>query len=550
MREFAIFIFLLILSSLFLIPFMKKLLILSLVLVMSSCSLFNKKPQSFEDYYARNVTATIDSLDRTIDALGLLQSVQSRGVFDALVSIPVLLSGSIRTDYRVESTGRNASLELQNPTLQYEWLAGSGMLALDRLGLISHDGDLYLEYKNLRDIGFSTEEIRAVFGKFDGKWLSWTQADARNEVMTAEEKRALEMADNLQKMDMDKIKKYLLTYPIWKSTEDLGMSGALQMYRVELDREKVVGLIQAINQDLSGAPLTESELASLQSDIAKIQLSGTMWFHTDNTDESLLDLSLRDESGTAVANIVINSTPTNILFALSDPSGDSVVVRGTLTRGTPKTELNITLTQSGTEMGKLAGYIDMNGRKLRELSLDITAQGITATLKHTQKDDGAFDGRLLLPVGSLSWEGAIENKALTALKIQWASPMGNMNMNLVSSGTMVAGPLSVMIDTEEILRANIGLLARDDAFRLVVDIPQGTGSTEMIHGELGWTMDRASFAWDVEAPTSTTPLQELLTELEKVTPEEFEDDVPMDDVPFTEDELMMNELDTLEPQLQ
>ncbi len=99
---------------------MKKLLILSLVLVMSSCSLFNKKPQSFEDYYARNVTATIDSLDRTIDALGLLQSVQSRGVFDALVSIPVLLSGSIRTDYRVESTGRNASLELQNPTLQYE----------------------------------------------------------------------------------------------------------------------------------------------------------------------------------------------------------------------------------------------------------------------------------------------------------------------------------------------------------------------------------------------------------------------------------------------
>ncbi len=150
------------------------------------------------------------------------------------------------------------------------------MLALDRLGLISHDGDLYLEYKNLRDIGFSTEEIRAVFGKFDGKWLSWTQADARNEVMTAEEKRALEMADNLQKMDMDKIKKYLLTYPIWKSTEDLGMSGALQMYRVELDREKVVGLIQAINQDLSGAPLTESELASLQSDIAKIQLSGTM----------------------------------------------------------------------------------------------------------------------------------------------------------------------------------------------------------------------------------------------------------------------------------
>ncbi len=54
----------------------------------------------------------------------------------------------------------------------------------------------------------------------------------------------------------------------------------------------------------------------------------------------------------------------------------------------------------------------------------------------------------------------------------------------------------------------------------------------------------------MEAPTSTTPLQELLTELEKVTPEEFEDDVPMDDVPFTEDELMMNELDTLEPQLQ
>ena len=83
---------------------MKKFLVLPLIFVMSSCSLFNKTPQTFEDYYSRNVSSTIDSLDKTMNTLGFFKSIKTTGVFDALVSVPVLFSGSLSTDYTLEST--------------------------------------------------------------------------------------------------------------------------------------------------------------------------------------------------------------------------------------------------------------------------------------------------------------------------------------------------------------------------------------------------------------------------------------------------------------
>lgn len=86
-----------------------------MLLILSSCSLMgNKVPTTFEEYYARNVRASIDSTGKTLRSLGLFRSTETSGVFDALVSVPIILSGSLKTEYTVQSDGRNASLMAKN----------------------------------------------------------------------------------------------------------------------------------------------------------------------------------------------------------------------------------------------------------------------------------------------------------------------------------------------------------------------------------------------------------------------------------------------------
>lgn len=546
MREFANYGILLILCQLFLFIFMKKFLVLPLIFVMSSCSLFNKTPQTFEDYYSRNVSSTIDSLDKTMNTLGFFKSIKTTGVFDALVSVPVLFSGSLSTDYTLESTWRNASLALNKFGFQYDGLTGTGMIASDLVHLISHNGDLYMQYKNLKDFGISTDDIRAVFSRFDGKWLSWTQADARREVMTTEEQQALEIADSLQKMNLDKIKEYLVKYPVWKSTEDLGMSGGLQMYRVELDKDKIVALADTVNKDLTGSGFSEEDRSLLRSNLETLNIWGIIGFHPTNPDVSFLNISLKNTTDQSLSSILIESGEKNSHFVVTDTTNGNVTISGSLTHDVPKMDLIVTLTQSGSELGKVAGYIDTENKRFKEVSLDITAQWVTATFKHTQKEDGVFDGKLVLPVGSFTWNGAIADKTLSALQVQWVSPMGNIDMNLTSSGNMVSGPLSVKTDAEEIFHANIWLLARNDAFRFIIDIPNGAGTTDTMHGEVGLTMNHETFGGTIDSPSDAVPLQDMLTELDKLS----SDTVSPPQWINTTDSTIQNidEKDTLTPQ--
>lgn len=204
----------------------------------------------------------------------------------------------------------------------------------------------------------------------------------------------------------------------------------------------------------------------------------------------------------------------------------------------------LTARQAGTEVGKMTAYVDTQDGEFRELSLDLTAQGITVTLKHTQQEDGKFDGRLLLPVGSISWNGAVTDKKLTALKVLGASPMGAMDLDLTSSGEMVRGPFVLKVGDEEVMRAMVGLIAESERFRLALDIPQSTGSTDMMHGELGFTMKRSDFSGKISSPSGTKPLRDLFAELEKIAPEQFVEEPQMD---LDESQFMIDDMDSLEP---
>lgn len=523
---------------------MKKLLGIVILLMLSSCSLTgNKVPTTFEDYYTRNVRATIESTEKTLQSLGLFRSTETSGVFDALVSVPILLSGSLMTDYNIESDGRNASLTITDGKLQYDGLAGTGFLSFDRLGMISEAGNLHVLYDNLQDLGFSTPEMREVFAKFDGTWLSWTREEARASVTDPIELQIMDSMENITRINKSQIEKYLLDYPIWKSTEDMGMIWDLHVYKVELDRANVIELMGVMKQDFTGSGFTTQEQASLSEQLWLMSLTGTIGFHPSDKDILELRLSLMAGADTAVGTFAIIRDAKKYQIILTSIE-EALELNYTYTDGETRDDMTLLMSQSGIEMGKMTWYIDTKKGKLSELSLDMMVQWIWVTLKHTQQDDGKFDGRLLLPVGSISWNGTVIDKKLTALKILGASPVGAMDLDLTSSGEMVRGPFVLRVGEEEVMRAMVGIIAESERFRLSVDVPQGTGSTDMIHGEFWFTMKQSQFSGKINAPSWTKPLSELLTELERIAPEQFIEEPQMD---IDESQFMIDDMDSLEP---
>lgn len=98
---------------------MHKLLIISSLLLLGSCTLFTKSPATFTEYYNASVHASIASLEHRLETLGLARSSQVAGIFDAAVSVPVLLSGSTDFRYELQSHGRDLSLMTEEGRIEY-----------------------------------------------------------------------------------------------------------------------------------------------------------------------------------------------------------------------------------------------------------------------------------------------------------------------------------------------------------------------------------------------------------------------------------------------
>ena len=99
-----------------------------------------------------------------------------------------------------------------------------------------------------------------------------------------------------------------------------------------------------------------------------------MGFHPTNPDISFLDISLQNTTDQSSSKILVESGEKNSHFVVSDSANGNVTISGSLTHDVPKMDLVVVLTQSGTELGKAVGYIDTDNKKLKEVSLDITAQ--------------------------------------------------------------------------------------------------------------------------------------------------------------------------------
>lgn len=95
-----------------------------------------------------------------------------------------------------------------------------------------------------------------------------------------------------------------------------------------------------------------------------------------------------------IVSLLREPTKTEIVFESVE---EAITVKYTYTDGELRDDMSLVASQSGMELAQMTAYIDTADNRF-QFSTDITAQGITVSLKHTQEKDGTFDGQLLLPV--------------------------------------------------------------------------------------------------------------------------------------------------------
>jgi hypothetical protein len=213
------------------------------------------------------------------------------------------LSGSFSSEYTGLIDGRNSESLFKNAKLFFTSLVSSGSLTADELGVVSHGGESYISYKNLLDVGMIGDDVRQVLEKYEGTWLN-IMAKSEGE-MSPEELMGYNIGKNLVTKSLDDIEKYITDYPIWKETADLGMSGSVHYWAVEINRENIVSLLKKVTLDLSGSGMTNENIADLEKSLALLSFSGKIGFDPSNPKVSLLE-GVLSASGKLVADITIS----------------------------------------------------------------------------------------------------------------------------------------------------------------------------------------------------------------------------------------------------
>lgn len=451
------------------------------------------------------------SLDELSTLLGVNRHESIDGSISSSVSVPGILSGSIASEYVGLIDGRNSESFFRDIRVLFTSLVSSGSISADEVGIISHGADSYLSYKNLVDAGMMTDDIKTVLKKYENTWLSLTEQ--ANIGMTPEELMGYNMGHNILTKSLADIEKYATDYLILRDTADLGMSGSLHYWSVELDRAHILSLSKQLTMDLSGTGMTDADAADLAKNLDTVSFLGKVAFDPANPRIAILDGAL-SVSGALVAQIAMTRREDGGHIRISNPV-EKMAIEINYSKKDSRYTFDAIVRQADTEMGKVTGYIDYTGNKFHELSLDASAQGMTVTLRHTIDGD-SFTGKLSAVVGTIEWSGTTGDDQLKSLKINGMAPFGSLTADLTeSTGSMVRGPVVVKSGEETLMSATLALAIAKQKFAIILDVL----SEELpAHFDLDIRAKSTPSNKKVTAPTNTQPFQNLTREIEALTP--------------------------------
>ncbi len=492
---------------------MRNIFIIPILLVLiSSCTFpWSKNDSSFTGLYRAHIHSSITSLDELGTLLGVNRHESIDGSIRSAVSIPGILSGSFASEYVGLIDGRNSESFFRDIRVFFTSLVSSGSISADEVGVISHGADSYLSYKNLVDAGMMTNDIKTVLKKYENTWLSLTEQ--ANIGMTPEELMGYNMGRNILTKSLIDIEKYATDYPIFHDMADLGMSGSLHYWSVELDRAHILALSKQLTVDLAGTGMTDADATTLTKNLETVSFSGKIAFDPANPRLSVLDGEL-SVSGALVAQIAMTRREDGGQIRISNPV-EKITMELNYSKKDNRYTFDGGVRQADAEMGKITGYIDSTGDKFHELSLEASAQGMTVTLRHTVDGDH-FTGKLSAVVGTIEWSGMTGDDQLKSLKINGTAPFGSLTADLTSgTGGMVRGPVVVKSGEETLMNATLALAIAKEKFAIILDV---LSEQLPAHFDLDIRAKLTPSNKKVTVPTNTKSFSELTKEIEALTP--------------------------------
>lgn len=452
--------------------------------------------------------------------LGYRDEYNYMGSIQAAFSVPNIMSGALSTEYVSQVQGHDASVVFTKPHAGYEMILGTGSFEADEVALLSKAGDTFFRLSGLKPTELIDTEVQKVLQKYDKVWLSLSAKDiessfsgaSQNDLMSYQISRAIST------MTLADLESYMTQYPIWKNTKDLGVSGDIHSYAVEVNQENILAMTDAFVKKATGKPLDESTRKDITNSLTQIHVDGTMSFDVAHKDVATFSGTITASGSTGtLATFLIKETKDALSFS-SDAGGKTVVLD--LAKSPEKNTISFIAKENNAELLNLSGSITKDGSKVDSINMTLSAQWMTAELIHKNNKDGSFVGKLNFGIGNISWKGAFDHDALTALSVVGAVIGKSLSLDLTkSSDDIIRGPLVVKSWSDEISHASIGLRLIPERFLLTVDMPM-PGATDpssgQSHAEIDITAKNVKTPVTIATPSPVQSFKTLSDELSAI----------------------------------
>ncbi len=466
--------------------------------------------------YTARVKESVSSIRELAKDMGYMESYKIDGMIRGALSMPGLFSGTLSTDYTAKADGWDSENSLTNLVADYTMFMGSGKLTAKQIDIITKWGDFFMNYTDLDVLSLMTPEMATVVKKYEKKWLSMTQSEMMGEEGAIEENQ---IAQKLSSLSLGDIEDYLVRYPLWKETQDLGMEGSLHSYEVTLHKENLIALMKDFTKKATGKDMPEADVKSMQDDLAKIEAKGKMSLDPKNPKIAKWNGTVSELSGSGMTVRVVAEESEKWISL--DISGDVGSMNLVYEKGTDMNSMKILAKEGTEEFAKLDAKFSKKWGKLTRIdaTFEAPSQGLTITLEHVNNEDRSFEGKLNAWIGNIIWKGKLETTGLTELKITGAMAGSSLLLDLKNTGdSTLKGPLSLKSGNTPIVDANVALKLNKEQFMLAVDIANPEDPEYTTHAEIDITGKRSPWSGDITIPSPVTPLKTLTDEISALTP--------------------------------
>lgn len=226
-----------------------------------------------------------------------------------------------------------------------------------------------------------------------------------------------QVSDMLSQMTLADFEEYLKKYQLLKSLGDRGVQDGVQRYQVELDQKALSELMIAFAERVTGTGISLDTQTRVREEMSSVMMTGMIGFDTRTAQVQSFSGRISDTNASGSLDIGYQKSENTLDISLTSEVG-GVIVNFVRDPGEQKYTNTIKILEGATEKVLITTHLMLDGKRIEHADMLLQAEGMRATIEHSEYIPGAFTGMLDVGVGSMKWSGATEKDHLTALAIE------------------------------------------------------------------------------------------------------------------------------------